>query len=275
MKVHLTHILSLWLVVFFILSCNDSKNTSEDSDTSVIEGDLNKQINVQNFFNTIPSSTEIFQIIQECKIHYNPDILNDPTKYKNYSLEKARALNLGAYGADLAISGAFNQAQESMLFLKCANYLAKELGISSAFDENIMNRLDVNKENRDSTLEIISQAFKTADKIFTENKRGDLSVYMLIGAFIESMYVAGEYAVKNLNDSVTFNKITVLYKNQRESLQYLINLLKNVSEKDETNFLLILSEINNHIGQSDKNAEEFQKTHELISGLRKQIISVY
>lgn len=248
----------------------------EDSESTIMDQDLKKQINVQNFFNTIPSANEIFQIIQKTRLNYKPDFLNNPKIYKNYSLEKPRALNIGVYGADMAISAAFNQAQESMLFLKCTNYLAQELGISSAFDENTVDRLEANKENRDSTLEIISQVFKNADKIFRENKRGELSILMITGAFIESMYVAGEYAISKADDTVAFNTITNLYIKQQESLSYLINLLQNISDKDDGQKLLeTLTMIKLHLKESINNKDQFYKTHQQVSELRKQIISVY
>lgn len=271
MKINLNYLLIVFLLTH--LSCNNK--TKEETESPVLTDDLKKQINVQNFFNTIPSSIEIFQIIQDTKLNYNPELLNAPTKFKNYSLEKSQSLNLGVYGADLAISGAFNQAQESMLFLKCTNYLAKELGISSAFDENIMDRLEANKENRDSTLEIISQAYKKSDKIFLENKRGELSVYMITGSFIESMYVAGEYALSKPDDTVAFNKIVRMYIRQKESLTYLINLLKNISDTENQGMLNTLININNQLNDSTKKIDVFKKTHELFATLRKQIIHTY
>lgn len=263
-------------LLFIVFSCTNRNGSKEDAESTIMDHDLKKQINVQNFFNTISSADEIFQIIQKTNLNYKPDFLNNPKIYKNYSLEKPRALNIGVYGADMAISAAFNQVQESMLFLKCTNYLAQELGISSAFDENTVNRLEANKEKRDSTLEIISQVFKNADKIFRENKRGELSILMITGAFIESMYVAGEYAISKADDTVAFNAITNLYIKQQESLSYLINLLQNISDKDDEQKLLeTLTMINLHLKESVNNKDQFYKIHQQVSKLRKQIISVY
>ncbi|GIV30005.1 MAG: hypothetical protein KatS3mg028_1071 [Bacteroidia bacterium] len=275
MKKAFIHIFIPILLIVIVLSCTNNNTSKEDDTTDVIENNLTKQVNVQNFFNTIPSANEVFEIIRDARLNYNESFLNNPVTHKNYSLERSQALNLGVYGADLAISGAFEQTQESMLFLKCTNYLAHELGISSAFDENTMNRFEMNKDNRDSTLEIISQAFKKADKIFSENKRGNLSVLMIAGAFIESMYVAGEYATSKITDSTNFNKINTLYFKQQESLQYLINLLQNSSDIDDVHLKETLSNIHGHLKKCDKNIDEFKKAHGLMSELRKRIISVY
>ncbi len=119
MKKEALYVLCILMMLLYFHCTEENKDNNHEA---VSIETLKKQINVQNFFNTIPSSVKIFQIIQETKLNYNPDYANNPTVYKNYSLERSRALNLGIYGADLAISGAFNQAQESMLFLKCTNF---------------------------------------------------------------------------------------------------------------------------------------------------------
>ncbi len=143
-----------------------------------------------------------------------------------------------------------------------------------AFDEDIMTRLEQYKENRDSTLEIISQAFKRADKILSENKREELSVLMITGAFIEAMYAAGEYGLNEIKDSVSMKKIQALYAQQQESLSYLINLLEtNGSEENDIKEKLQI--ILPHLKASGSAIQAFKSCHQLITELRKQIISVY
>ncbi|HPQ08751.1 MAG TPA: hypothetical protein PK995_05950 [Bacteroidia bacterium] len=264
------------IFTLIIFSCTDSKNNADNVEKQVLsEEDLQKQVNVQNFINTIPSAMEVFQVIQQTKINYNPDYLNDVTKHKNYSLEKSMALNLGVYGADMAISSAFNQVQESMFFLKCTNYLARELGISSAFDEQTMDRLEKNKENRDSVLQIIMQSFKKADKIFSDNKRGELSVLMITGSFVESMSVAGEYILSNENDSTKFNTISPLYFKQKESLSYLINLLENSKDEEDKKLKEQLDFAYNYMKDFKNNVEDFKNIHKVFKELRQQIVNVY
>lgn len=267
--------LLLIITASIIMSCSDDAANKEVQDNEISQDELGKQINVQNFFNTIPSSIEVFNIIQKTRLNYNPDFLNDPNRHKNYSLEKPRAFNLGVYGADLAISAAFSQTQESMLFLKCVNYLAQELGISPAFDDNIMDRLEQNKDNRDSTLQIVSTAFKRADKIFVDNKRGELSVLMIAGAFIESMYVAGGYALSKKNDSLAFHSIIDLYFRQKESLQYLINLMQNLSDIDDKKVTDELKIIHQQMNAENKDIEHFQAIHQRFADIRQQLVSVY
>ncbi len=266
----------LYLTTFslIITACSNKEDKQDVENITESPADLSKQINVQNFFNTIPPAPTVFDVIQKSALAYNPDFLNDPTKYKNYSLENSRALNIGVYGADLAITGAFNQAQESMLYLKCTNYLAQQLGIQKAFDNVMMERMEANKENRDSTLEIISNAFKRSDGIFSENKRGYASALMIIGAWVESMYVAGEFALVKSNNNI--NPILTLYFKQKESLNYLINLLAN--SKEDPDFREIseqLKAIQQKMNNINNNIEQLREVHGTIKILRDKIVNTY
>jgi hypothetical protein len=49
--------------------------------------------------------------------------------------------------------------------------LQKSIGVSNSFDENMGDRMTANQSNRDSTLSIITQAFKSADNTLRKNGR--------------------------------------------------------------------------------------------------------
>lgn len=226
--------LFLLLVPVIILSFTSCKE--EKTDDSAEEGTTgsssnltdNKQISAQNVFNSIPARAEIVKLIAESNIDYDPAYLNNPDVASKYSLENSRALNLGVYGADLSVAGAFDQTQESMLFLKCVNILSKNLGVNDAFDQRMMDRMEAYKENRDSTLEIIAQSFRKADEFLKQNDRPGTSALILSGAWIEGIYISCIIAHR-IEDPQNIIKTIV---KQDESLKHLINMVEasNVSE---------------------------------------------
>jgi hypothetical protein len=216
--------LGLFLVIsaFLFPSCGNSDKT-EDTEENVESSSANitgKEISAQNVFNSIPARDEIIKLIGESKIEYNPDLLNSPDVAAKYSLENSRALNLGVYGADLSVAGAFDQTQESMIFLKCVNILAKNLGVSTAFDQRMMERMEAYKDNRDSTLEIIAQSFKKADEFLKENNRPGTSSLILSGSWIEGIYISCEIARSVKSENIIKTILT-----QEESLKHLVNML--------------------------------------------------
>lgn len=196
-----------------------------EADTTLVHSTSKEQLSAQNVFNAMPGKQQITELINAHQIEYNADFVNDPTLVNNYSLENKRAVNLGIYGTDLIIASTFDQTQETMSFLKAVNGLAANLGVSAAFNQKMMDRLEASKENRDSTLEIVAGAFKKADTWLKENNRPATSALIVCGTWIEALYVAARYTEPN-NDK----KLMTAVLAQQESLKNLIELL-NTSQK--------------------------------------------
>ena len=211
-------LLALVLVFSFCKGEKVDENLVENADTK--NAVLETKLNAQNVFNAMPDRKEILRLIDEHKIEYNSDFLSDPTLVHKYTVESVKAANLGIYGSDLSIASSFDQTQESMVFLKCVNLLAGDLGVNSAFDQRMFDRMSANIANKDSTLEIITNAFKTADEILKSNDRPATSAIILAGAWVEGLHVSSQIA-KTLNSEAIVKSIL----KQKESLKNLVILL--------------------------------------------------
>lgn len=229
--------LSKVLVFFFafvLFSCGGEKADEIISDEEHTKNEIQEsKFNAQNVFNTLPDRKMVMQLIQENRIEYNPDLLNDPTKVNKYVVELAKAVNLGIYGADLTIASSFDQTQESMVFLKCVNGLAGYLGVNSAFDQRMFERIDANESNKDSILEIVTGAFKKVDEILKYNNRPATSAVILSGCWIEGLYVSCQMA--QIVDTEAIVKAIIT---QKESLKNLIVMLEAVKLDERANFIL-------------------------------------
>ncbi len=235
MRIHVKFFIVTATVSLLMSACGSGKHDDDDDDTvEIVDMGLDSQkISAQNVFNALPARDKIISLTAEAGAEYNPMILNDPSSVNRYSLESSKALNLGVYGADLNITGVFEQTQESMLFLKCVNILAKNLGVSKSFDEKMIDRMSANKSNRDSTLEIVSQSFKSADKYLKDNGRPGTSSLIVAGAWIEGIYLAISTAKETKNEMI----VKEIY-GQSESLKYLIQLLEQSKISDDANYIL-------------------------------------
>lgn len=175
------------------LGCGDGNKNESDTmgnDDKSAPKTFEKDSSVENIFYSVPSPIETATLIQKVGVPYNKSYLNDIEKYSKYTTTGDKALNLGIYGSDLSFTSIYDQTQESMLYLRCANNLASGLGISGAFDENTANRLDANKNNRDSLLGIISESFWIADSYLKDNERPGTSSLIIAGGWIEGLYIA-------------------------------------------------------------------------------------
>ncbi|WP_317899107.1 hypothetical protein [Aurantibacillus circumpalustris] len=218
----------------FIFSCGGQKSEELVSEEEYSKPELQEsKFNAQNVFNTLPERKLVMKLIDENRIEYNPDLLNDPTLSNKYIVELAKAANLGIYGADLSIASSFDQTQESMVFLKCVNILAGYLGVNSAFDQRMFERIDANDNNKDSVIEIVTGAFKKVDEILKSNKRPATSAIILSGCWIEGLYVSCQLAQENGTESI----IKAIVK-QKESLRNLIVMMEGVTLEENAKFIL-------------------------------------
>jgi hypothetical protein len=272
---------NLNLKIFLIVSvvvfafCKNAEKT----DDNIVVDDNTKQavqetkLNAQNVFNSMPDRKLILKLIEENKIEYDPQFLNDPNSVSKYSIEFYKAVNLGIYGSDLSIANSFDQTQESMVFLKCVNSLAVNIGVNNAFDQVMFDRMEANRENKDSTLEIITNAFKKADQILKINNRPATSAVILAGSWIEGMYVSCQMA-----QTINNEKIIKTIIDQNESLKNLIIMLDASNLAPETEYIVTdLKSIREAFIVAEANTvhdlETIKTINERVTALRTKLIS--
>ncbi len=212
-----------------IISCGTSSDDAEivSNDTLAIKSEV-RSSQAKNVLSSIPSPVETVALLKSAGAKYNPKYLNPIENVSTYSTAASKALNLGVYGCDLSFTSIFDQTQESMLYLRCANTLSNELGIMGVFDENTSARLDANQNDKDSLLSIISQSFYQADAYLNNNKQPGISTLIVAGAWIEGLFVATKVASDTKKEEVV-NQIM----KQRKSLDNLITLLQLQVEESE------------------------------------------
>ena len=88
-------------------------------------------------------------------------------------------------------------------------------------------------KRQDSTLEIVSQSFKSADKYLKDNGRPGTSSLIVAGAWVEGIYLAVNTAKETRNEAI----VKEIYK-QSESLKCLIQLLEQSKITADANYVL-------------------------------------
>lgn len=278
MKKSVFGILSVILLPLFF-SCSSEPDNNDDigADTTHVL-DIKVKANAQNIFNSVPGTNEITKMVQDAGLDYDASLLNDPDKYKTYSTDDYKALNLGVYGTDLSYTSTFEQTQESMLYLKCVNQLCTGLGISGVFDEKTTDRIDANKENRDSLLNIISKSFEQADRFLRENQRAHSSALLVAGGWIEGTYISVKLARLSKSRAITEELIK-----QKSSLKELIALMEGYPASEDTKYVhdelrslqTPFEELSGKYNALDKKAEldpeMFKDIDDKISSIRKKI----
>lgn len=225
-------------------SSEEEKNTaSEDADTSGITTDsLSLAEEAQPVSYSLPSALQIASVFKKSGAAYLPSVTNDKSNVSRYNTSNyKKAVNFGIYSADLAYCLSCKKYQESKEYLKTCKDLGSFLGINKAFEnDRIPERFDQNISNEDSLVKLVSGIQLETDVMFEENKQKHIKVLALVGAWTESLYIAGEVYAKDKSKKVRNNLLeqllfsnTILkalngYKDTEPEIPALISAVENI-----------------------------------------------
>ncbi|MFT6678846.1 MAG: hypothetical protein ACJAZG_001519, partial [Granulosicoccus sp.] len=223
----------LALATMILISCDGGKTDAGLTHVTLVDKKEDKKIDYQtekvnDIFFSIPSPIEMAGLIKGSGSKYNADLLNDIRNRDKYTSSYSKAINLGIYGADLSYTSVFNRNQESILYMSSAKQLADELGVSAAFNSDVMNRIEENVDNRDSLLGIISETFYILDAYLKENNRSSVSAQVISGGWIEGLYIA---ACVYEDDEAKSPELITRIVDQKYALDDLIALVESYNAK--------------------------------------------
>ncbi len=203
----------------------DTLNVPDATDSAAQADRVRK---TRNIFYNIPSPMETAALLKKAGAEYDKAILNDVKNVDRYTAASKQALNLGIYGADLSYTSVNNQTQESMFYTSCAKKLADRLGVSNAFNDTTLERMEKHMNDRDSLLGIISETFWNVDAYLKENERDNISALMIAGGWVEGLYIATQVARTKASP-----ELRQRIAEQRLSLSDLLGLMDTYAGTDE------------------------------------------
>lgn len=219
-----SRILALGFAALILASCGNDKPKDEDNNNNenIVDTDTAKTavLNVGGELFSVPSPIQTAMLIQKTGVAYDKAILNPSNKVNTFSKDYERALNLGIYGADLGYVSMYNQTQDAFGYLAAVKQLADKLGVSAAFDQQTMKRIETNIANKDSMLVLVGIAYRASDAYLKSNKRNEVSSLILAGGWIESMHFSVMAYNKKATDDVKYR-----IAEQKQALNSIIRLL--------------------------------------------------
>ncbi len=181
----------------------------------------------RNIFYNIPSPMETAALLQKAGAKYNNKLLNDVKNVDTYTTASDQALNMGVYGADLSYASVFNHTQESIFYTSCTKRLAERLGVLAAFNDSTLEAMERNMGDRDALLDVISETYWNVDAYLKENGRENISALMVVGGWMEGLYIATQ--VSATNDS---QELRQRIAEQKLSLNDLLALVNSYNAGD-------------------------------------------
>ena len=233
------------LAVFFafnISGCNSgtkkAKNGSDQTEefiTAIDESTQEKFLTAKRIFYSLPSPIETAKILQNAGATYDERLLNPVDNQSGYITTMDMALNLGIYTTDLSYASLFDQTQVTLRYIQAAKNLADGLNILDAINESTIQRLEDNINNREEIIDIISETLLNSSSFLKERGLEGTATIILVGGWVEGLYIAtqlvGDRSIEN-------NKIVERIVDQKLSVDFIINLLKEADDDEDAQKVL-------------------------------------
>jgi hypothetical protein len=234
--------LLLFLMLGMILTgCNLGKKSegegSGDFEASgTLDAETQEQLNTaKRIFYSLPSPLETAMLIKNAGAAYNEELMNPVSNSSKYITSKSKALNLGIYSTDLSYASLFDQSQATLDYIGAAKEMADGLNILDAIDEETVNQLEEQINNRDAIIDIISETLMNSSAFLKENELEGTASVVLVGGWVEGLYIATNLVDENDLDD---NKLVERIVDQKLSLDIMVNLLESSPEDQDAQAVL-------------------------------------
>lgn len=224
-------ILAVFTIVFLFNSCK-SGGKEEEKETPVEITEVNEEAlqdvkEAEKIFYSLPSPLESAMLIKSAGATFNEELLNPTENTSRYTTSKLMALNLGIYTCDLSFASLYDQTQLVIDYMSAAREMADGLGILDAINEETINRLEENINNREVILDIVSETFLNSSSYLEDNEQPAIASIVLVGGWLEGLYIATQLVDLEEFDS---NKLVGRIIDQKLSIGIMLQLLKDNNE---------------------------------------------
>jgi hypothetical protein len=224
--------LIVWIIITSLGASCGSDETDQRMDSifnsdTLVHNAMNDSVRerIKQFVSTIPVPFDILNKLSNSKLVFNADILSNTAQVGQINDPNLQALNLGIYGADMALLITQSRLSDSGPYLKSVRTLADAIVVPNAFDETTMKRFDNNRNNQDSLQKLVFSSYMRVDTTLISNDRQALASLVLSGGWLESLYLTSTMIDSTEKD----DKNATLYEimeEQRLHLEQLTGLLQ-------------------------------------------------
>lgn len=215
---------------------SDGEGSGEFEASATLDDETQEQLNTaKRIFYSLPSPLETAMLIKNAGAEYDEDLMNPTSNSSKYITSKSKALNLGIYSTDLSYASLFDQSQATLDYIGAAKEMADGLNILDAIDEETVNRLEEQINNRDAIIDIISETLMNSSSFLKENDLEGTASVVLVGGWVEGLYIAANLVGEN---ELEGNKLVERIVDQKLSLDIILNLLESTPEDQDAQAVL-------------------------------------
>lgn len=181
-------------------------------------------IKTREIYYGLLTPVEVCNIFERLDIHYNDTIILPAENRDLYMSSYKAAMNLGVYGVDMGYIKLFGINRQILSYFSTIETLSERLNMPDTFLSDAIRSLDAGISHPDSVTMLMNDAYAKIDShLRQEGSEGTLGL-MLMGGWIEAMYLATQLAYDPANpDPQVVGKIA----EQKYSLISLLSFMKN------------------------------------------------
>ena len=178
----------------------------------------------------LPTPIEASMLIKNWGVPYT-SLLNDPANASSYLTKSKQTVNLGIYITDMTTAGIYEQSQTVLRYRQAIMQLIEALGLKSVADQNKMQEIEDNINNKNELLRLISDIYAACTEFLSEDERGFYVLAMLSGGWVEGMYIAT--SLLDENEAANADKMKNIVADNRLTFDLLWGALGSLDEIPE------------------------------------------
>jgi hypothetical protein len=181
--------------LFLCPSCHTRPQTVENVAIDIDQTELSNDVNSlylnmgHKVLYALPTPIEATMLVKNWGIPH-PELLNEPANASKYLTTKKKAVNFGVYMTDLTCSGLYGQTQTVLQYKQAMQQLVEGLGLQSAVDPKVIQRIEDNINNKNELMQIFSDIYASSTTFLSEDNRDFYALAILTGGWVEGMYIA-------------------------------------------------------------------------------------
>jgi len=179
----------------------EDKEILEKVDKQASKISVSKEV-LDEMIQTLPSPIETANLITKSKSSFKKDLLIPAGNAEKFSDKYGQALALGGYGVDMGYLNLNDKTIYIIEYLDAIRTVSKDLKVDAFFNFSLMSDLAKNRKNVDSLIHISTENFNKIDEHFRSQSRGDLSVLILVGSWVEGLYMFDKIALENKTQDI-------------------------------------------------------------------------
>ncbi len=188
-------------------ACSNATKVSSDKALLETANDTASIVSVSRdildeMMRTLPSPIETANMISQSKSEFKREFLIPAENADRFEDKYSQAIALGGYGVDLGYLNLNNKTLYVLSYLESLNTIAKDLKVDQFLNFSVLNELAKNKNNVDSLIQISTENFNHIDEYLRTQNRGDLSVLILVGSWVEGLHMFNNIAKKEPSEDI-------------------------------------------------------------------------